>query len=160
LGNVGDHLGGEEAGAYRQASRQLDAEDHRLGDAVDDGADDDAHRPARALVPEALLDDAVSEKEHGDAGEHPQAQLPLIEALGLGDQIEGDRRQHRPRAEPGEHADDPPGDGDPADDEPGEQERRLRKRTEPERVEHGDQNPGRRSGEIRRLTPMTIRTAG
>jgi hypothetical protein len=54
----------------------LDAEDHRLGHAVDDRTDHDPHRPTRAFVPELALDDAIADEEDRHAGEHAERQLP------------------------------------------------------------------------------------
>ena len=67
------------------AGSDLDAEDHRFGDAVDDRAHDDPHRAARSRRAEALLHDLVGDQEHGDADHHPQPGLPRLDiVLGLG----------------------------------------------------------------------------
>ena len=51
-----------------------------------------------------------------DATVRPQGSL--VEVLGLGDEVEGDGRQQRPRAEAGENADKGARDSHPADEQP------------------------------------------
>ena len=79
----------------------LDPEDGRLGNAVNDRADDDAHRASHARLAEAQLHRLVGEQEDGHADQHPQGELPAVEdVLGLADEVEGNRCDQRPGAEP------------------------------------------------------------
>jgi hypothetical protein len=92
--------------------------------------------PAGALVTEALVHDAVADQEDGHADQHPEAELQVVELLGLGDEVEGDGGEHGAAAQSGQRPDDPPGHGDPTDEEPADEQRRLRHQPEPERPPH------------------------
>ena len=136
LGDVRDEHRAEEADADREARCDLDAEDDRFGHAVDDGADDDAHRSSRSLAAVAPLDEVVTAEKHRDAYQHPDRHLPGRELLGFGDEVERDRGDQGARSEAGEDPHELARNRDPANEEAGEQERGLRQCSECERVEH------------------------
>ena len=95
------------------------------GTPFDDRADNDAHGGTGSRGTEALLDQAVADQEHGDTDQHPEGELPVVEVLGLGDEVEGDGRQQRPRPETGEDPDKGARNCHPADEQPRDQQRAL-----------------------------------
>ena len=122
LRDVRHEDGCDERSAHGRSGRDLDAEDDRLGNPVDDRADDDPHRAAGPFVAELLLDQAVTCEEDGRAAQHADPELPPTEILGLGEEVERDRRQHRPGAQACERADDAAGNRDPAHDDARDQQ--------------------------------------
>ena len=135
-GHVRHDHGRQEACAYRQAGGQLDAEDHRLGNPVDDRSDDDPHGAARAARTELLVDDRVADEEDGHADQHPQSELPRLESDGLADEVEGHRSDHRASAEAGENAHDLLRDRNLGREDACEEERGLGQQAKSEGAKH------------------------
>ena len=115
----------------------LNPENDRLGHAVDDRADDDAHRAPYARLAEARLHSLVCEQKHGHADQHPEGELPAVEhVLGLADEVEGDGCDQRPGAEAGQDPHEARRHVDPAGEQAGKQQRRRAEQSQAECLNH------------------------
>ena len=131
-----------------------------LRHAVDDGADDDAHRATGSFRAEPASHELVGHEEHGDADHHPQARLPPLDVgFGFGQQVERDGRDHRAGTEPAEDADDLRRHRHPADQRPCQKQRGLRK-SSPSRKLPAPADPTRRRSLIQERRSSTPTSAG
>jgi hypothetical protein len=85
----------DERNAHLLAARHLNAEDDRLGNAVDDRANDDAERASCTLGAELLVHIVFADDEHAGAEHCPERRLPKLQLMRFGQQVPRDRRDER-----------------------------------------------------------------